>query len=139
MSWQKEKRQKIKKNEDQLIDQEKQICTFQPVKAYQIKELPKLGKNSVAVTMDEGWTTTNGIQKHLERQFIARQAKAEKLQLELRHSSLQKWKNETTNAREFKFQLNDRVDSTNYLFAGLNQRSEVDLLFNRGIGSSKYL
>ena len=37
------------------------MCTFKPIKADQFKELPKVGKNLLAMTMDEGWTTTNGI------------------------------------------------------------------------------
>lgn len=139
MSWQNEKKEKIKKTEDMLKTQEKQTCTFKPIKADQFKELPKVGRNQLAMTMDDGWTTTNGIQKHLVRQFIARQTRAENEQLKLRHSPLQKWKNEKTNTKEFKFLLNGRGDSSNYLFAGLNWKSEGDILYNRGDGSSNYL
>ena len=111
--WQQERNNKLERTKQELIEQQLQHCSFKPQISEDLrKEAAETGKGVIPKKQEEGWYEINGVQKHLERQFVGRQTREEKEQfLSLRYSPLNsRWKNESTRPQEFKFLLDDRKD-----------------------------
>ncbi len=106
--WQQERAAKLDRTKQAVIEQELQECRFKPLTSDDFK---RSALEQGATLPDETWYNMNGVQKHLERQFVGRQTRYEKEQnLALRKSPTSRWKNELTRPQEFHFELDDRKD-----------------------------
>lgn len=77
--WQQERNLKLEKTKQQIAEQEIQQCSFRPKKSEDLKKgAAEGGVGGASRREEEGWYDINGVQKHLERQFVGRQTREEK-------------------------------------------------------------